>query len=58
MRHLILSLYNGDFAMFIIKWIESLRAVPMCARKPQITNKELDRLYDGLLFAQLQMRRF
>ena len=44
--------------MFLMQWLDNLRALPLSARKPQISNKELDQLHSGLILAQMQMRRF
>ena len=44
--------------MFLLQWLDRLRAVPLSARNPKISNKELDQLHTGLIMAQMQMRRF
>ena len=44
--------------MFLLQWLDQLRAIPMSARSPKISNKELDQLQSGLLMARMQMRCF
>lgn len=44
--------------MFLTQWLEKLRSIPMSARNPKISNQELDRLYEHIIYAQIATRRF
>ena len=42
----------------LIQFVEKLRALPLTARRPMLTNKEIDSIRDNLCRAKYGMRLF